>query len=639
MTFSKYFKAVTLLTAVLVCFSSAAKSGSGKITFTLGDPQIMKAGKDGWKSIRQSGKKVNQHDKIRTILEEQVIIALPDGSSVTIDENSMVEIPELLSEDGVNKFAAEIKKGRMKFSVQKQANAKSSIKFTTGTATAAIRGTQGVFGTLPNGMAYASLLEGALDLIFGNQSYSITGGQTLLPDADGIYQVINLAASGEMEFLKEVEKLFEDSTVVLDSIIQKAKQMDSQYVELLNSLKDSLQCNTSNLPDTITTTTVTLKAICKQGLNVTIAGQTIASTGDEISVTTGWASDSEGDKKFPITCSLGKISTDCGLIKTFYKSPAADTVKQDTTPVHVPLALTSPAVIDVCDRGTATVEGVFDPSDPSASLRVKIGNKYVSDNLLLLFPNGKFSYSTPVSDVTGNWNENQIKVEYESNSLGKEVATAELSVNKSCPDVNLTAPTVTFLSSDSVKCQVELYISGTKGDIVLLTPSQEGSPLMDVSFQNDGQTSMDLSSGLYDYSFLVQDLAGRKNSISRKLGCYPKKDKFSIQFQGSNYEKHRVPPPPKGASKLLYRTMHFTINGMTQNNPVYIKEISISQKDKKTEIIKGSSLQSHSVDYQVELPWGSVTTINVEVKMKNGAIIKATKTYDLSTNSKSSEVK
>ncbi|PZW69322.1 FecR domain-containing protein [Fibrobacter sp. UWR1] len=640
MTFSKYFKAISLFIAVLACFS-AAKSGSGKITFTLGDPQIMKYGKSDWKSIRQSGKKVNQFDKIRTVLEEQVIISLPDGSSLTIDENSLVEIPELLSEDGVNNFSAEIKKGRVKFSVQKQANAKSSIKFSTGTATAAIRGTEGVFAELPNGMAYASLHEGALELTIGNKSYTIGGGQTLLPGADGTYQVVELAASGEMDFLKEVEGYFSDSTVSLDSIIKLAKEKDSKYTEMLNTLKDSLQCNTSNLPDTIRENSVTLKAICKPGINVTIAGQTIASTGEEISVSTGWASDTEGDKKFPLTCSVNNFTADCGLLKTYFKAVAEDTVKKDTVHVHNKLELTSGPVINVCEKGLATVEGTFDPSDPSASLRVSVGKKSSETNLLLLFSNGKFNYSIPVNDKIGNWNEKQIKVEYESNTFGKETATAELSINKSCPDVNITAPSITFIAADEIKCSAELKVGEANGDIVILTPYLDGAPMMDKTFQNDGKATVNLATGIHDYNFQVTDQAGHKSSISRKLGCYPVSDKFSISLRNGPYERLRVPRPPPGASTILYRNLHFTINGMTENDPVYIKEIAISQQDKKKVIIKGSSLQSNSVDHQVELSWGTKVTVNIDVIMKNGAIIKASKTFDAtsSNTSKSSEVK
>lgn len=598
----------------------------------------MKSDKNEWKSIRQSGKKVTQHDKIRTVLEEQVIISLPDGSSVTIDENSLVEIPELMSEDGINKFAAEIKKGRVKFSVQKQANAKSSVKFATGTATAAIRGTEGVFANLANGKVLASLHEGALELTVGNQTYAIGGGQTLLPSNDGKYQVVDLASSGEMNFLKEVEQYFQDTTITLDSIIKLAKDNDSKYSEMLDQLKDSLQCNANNLPDTVRENTVTLKAICKPGINVTMGGQTLVSTGEEIVLKTGWESTSEGDKKFPITCSLGKFSTSCGLLKTIYKPVV--TANQDSTPVHTKLQLTSGPVVNVCEKGLATVEGIFDPNDVSATLRVSVG-KNVSDNLLLLFTSGKFSYSIPVNDKIGNWNEKQIKVEYESNAYGKEVATAELSVNKSCPDVNLIAPSVALIGTDEIRCTANLTVEGANGDIVILTPYMEGSPLMDKAFQNNGKATVNLTTGLHDYTFQVKDLAGHKRDVSRKLGCYPLEDKFSINIKNGPYERLRVPRPPPHASSILYRNLHFSVNGMTQNDPVYIKEITISQKDKKTITLKGSSLQSNTVDHQVELPWGTKVTVNINVTMKNGTILKASKTFDASFSNKSpsSEVK
>lgn len=634
MTFSKYFKAVTLVTAVLVCFSSAAKVGKGKVTFRIGDSKIQKEGKESWKEIAQ-GMKVGQHDRIRTELEAQVIITLPDGSTIAIDEGTLIELPELMTEDGVNKFAAEIKAGRVKFDVQKQSNAKSSIKFTTGTATAAIRGTSGVFGVLKNGKAYASLHSGQLDFTVGDKTYSVGAGQTAIPGVNG-YQVVDLSSSGEKEFLKDIEELMGDSTISLDSIITLAKARDSQFVEMLNSLKDSLQCSTNNLPDTTNETSVTLKAICKPGINVTINGQTIPSNGDEIQIITDWAPITEGEKRFPITCSIGKIDADCGLLKTYFKPAVADSLKKDTIPVHNMLQLTSSPVISVCEKGLATVEGTFDPSDPSAELRVSVGN-VISDNLLPLYVGGKFSYSIPVNDAKGNWNEKQIKVTYVSNTFGTEVATAELSVNKSCHEVNMKEPRVSIISTDPVKCQVELKIDGAKDDEVELSYIQDGTVIKGIHFANDMKTTLKLTRGIHDYTFKVEDLGQNKSSITRKLGCFPQNDKFGINFRGAPYEKLRVPPyPPKG-HPYIYRTLHITVTGISENDPAFINEINISQKNHKTFRFKGSDLQSNSVDYQVELPWGAVTTVEIEVKMNNGSIVKATKTYD--TKPKSSEVK
>ena len=635
MTFSKYFKAVSLLISALVCFSSAAKVGKGKVTYRVGDSKLQKEGKDTWKDVSQ-GMKVGQHDVIRTELEAQVIITLPDGSTLNIDEGTLIELPELMSEDGVNKFAAEIKAGRVKFEIQKQTDSKSSVRLSTGTATAAIRGTSGVFGVGKHHKPYVSLSTGLVEFTVNGATYSVGGGQTAIPGPDG-YQVVDLNASGNKEFLKDLEEMMGDSAISLDSIIKAAKEKDRQFTELLNSLKDSLQCNTSNLADTTYKTSVTLKAICKPGINVTMNSQMFASTGEEIQLVTGWAPGSEGEKKFPITCSLGKISVECGMLKTYYKPVVEDTAKTDSIP-HKALVLTSSSVIDVCEKGLATVEGEFDPLDPSASLRVIIGNK-ASDNLLPFYPDGKFSYSIPVSDKQGNWNETKVTVEYQSNLYGKEVATAELSVNKSCPDVNLIAPVVVFSGSDSSKCEADLKVEKANGDIVLFKPIVDGAPMNETYFAKDGKISVNLTTGLHDYEFQATDLAGHKNAVHRQLGCYPRKDKFGIRFQGSSYERLRIPPNRPHGSTELYRTLHFSITGMSQNDPVYIKEIIISQKDKPDVVIKGSSMQTNTVDYQVTLPWGAITKINVEAKMKNGSIVKATKTYDIQVKPKSSEVK
>ena len=628
MTFYSYFKAVSVLMVALVGISSAAKIGSGKVTYKVGEATYQKGGAGDWKDVRQS-MPVKQSDRVRTLSETQVVIALPDGSSISIEENSIVELSELLSEDGKNKFAADIKAGKMKFDIQKQENAQSTIKFKTGTATAAIRGTTGYVGSV-RGRQFLSVRSGLVEYQVGNKSVSVKGGQTAVTDGEST-SVVDLSASGDGDFFKELDAVLGDSTISLDSLSKILADKDSQYKEALNAITDSLKCSFSPIPDTIHETSVTIKATCPSGIVAEINNQKIKSEGAEIQFNINWASSTVGEKKFPATCYLGRVSKECGLLKTYYIPQAADTAVVDTTPaapVHVKLDLTTKA-ITVCDNGAATIEGVFDPNDPTASLVVNIGN-VKSGNLVPVNLNGQFSYTISVSDQKGNWNEDKATVTYMSNTYGTEIATAKIEVDKSCKDVNMQAPSVKIANTDSIQCKATLNVTGANDDLVLLTPYISGAPLNQFKFTADGTTQINLKPGLKDYVFAVEDMAGNTSSISKTLGCYPTKEQYGINIAGKAVESLRIPPPPKDITSSIYRNLHFSVAGLLQNDPIFIKEITITQQGKPSTVLSGSDLHINSFDYQVELPRDAKSVrIDIKVKMKNGAILSAYKIYEV----------
>jgi FecR protein. len=128
----------------------AAKPTSGKVRSVLGDVSRQKANKTNWAALRV-GATVEQADKIRTEIESQAIINLPDGSTISIEEKTLVVFEELLSHEGNQQITADVQKGKVRFDVQKQKGKESSFKFRTGTATAAIRGTAGVIGQTSRG--------------------------------------------------------------------------------------------------------------------------------------------------------------------------------------------------------------------------------------------------------------------------------------------------------------------------------------------------------------------------------------------------------------------------------------------------------------------------------------------------------
>ena len=625
MRFYNYFKAFSMVLVALVGYSSAAKTSSGKISYVIGEATLQKGGQGDWKAARK-GMSVKQADKVRTLIESQVVVDLPDGSSISIEENSVVELSQLLSEDGSNKFAADIKSGKMKFDIQKQENAQSSFKFKTGTATAAIRGTVGYVGSM-RGKQFLSLRSGLVDYQIGQRSYSVKAGQTAITDGENT-SVVDLSASGDGDFFKEIDEILKDSTISLDSLSKILTDKDGKYKEIMNSLADSLKCAFSPLPDTVRETSVTIKANCPQGISAEIKNQKILSDGSEIQFNISWAASAEGEKKFSATCYLGKVSRECGLLKTYYTRSTADTAKTDTVSTHVKLDVSTKSVT-VCDNGAATIEGTFDPGDPDASLVIAIGN-VKSNNLVPGNVSGQFSHTLSVNDQKGNWNENKATVTYTSNVHGTEVATVKIEADKSCKDVNMLPPTVKIANTDSIQCVANVSVFGAKDDLVLLTPYVNGAAQNQFKFTADGTSQVKLKPGQNEYTFVAEDMAGNSNSVSKTLGCYPTREQYRINISGKTVERLRVPPPPRGITSSIYKNLHFSISGLLQNDPVFIKEITISQQGKSSAVLSGSDLSVNSFDYQVELPRDAKSVrIDINVKMKNGAILSAYKIYEV----------
>ena len=199
MSFSSRFKFIAVALMLAVPFSYAAKNTSGKVRSVIGDVTTQKKSEGNWVPLRV-GAKVKEKDVIRTLVESQAIVALPDGSTISVEENSLVEFSQLVSEDGVQTAMTDIKSGKIRFDVQKQASKESSFKFKTGTATAAIRGTDGVIGKTSGGAVIASLRNGRLEITVKGQKTELEGGQTVF-SKDTSFVILDLASSGDLSFL------------------------------------------------------------------------------------------------------------------------------------------------------------------------------------------------------------------------------------------------------------------------------------------------------------------------------------------------------------------------------------------------------------------------------------------------------
>ena len=118
MSFSGKIKASIVLLMAVSSLTFAAKGTSGKVIDKLGEAKLQKAAKIGtWDEI-SVGNRVREKDQIRTGIESHVAITLSDGSSIVVQENSLVEFTTLQAEDGIQTALTDVKTGKIKFDAQ-----------------------------------------------------------------------------------------------------------------------------------------------------------------------------------------------------------------------------------------------------------------------------------------------------------------------------------------------------------------------------------------------------------------------------------------------------------------------------------------------------------------------------------------
>lgn len=241
----KHLSLSCLLLAMVVPVSvSAAKVGTTRTVIPVAEKSKGSCDDDAkWKSA--SGK-IDSKDCFRTSNEGSIELQLNgDKSILTIEENSTIRIDTLVEqdEDGFFRIKTNIQKGYMGFNVEK----KNRVHFSTGTAAASIRGTNGAIGGNQTTM-FAGLKNGFLwvsDTLTGD-SLVISDGETVI--GKGQFAVLKLKSSGDINFAKILNELIADSTLSLEDLKAAAISADSAYQESL-AAKASAQTPATEVED------------------------------------------------------------------------------------------------------------------------------------------------------------------------------------------------------------------------------------------------------------------------------------------------------------------------------------------------------------------------------------------------------
>lgn len=655
MSFSGKIKASMVLLLAVSSVAFAAKGTSGKVIDKLGDAKLQKSTKIGvWDEINV-GNRVREKDQIRTGIESHVAITLSDGSSIVVQENSLVEFTTLQAEDGIQTALTDVKTGKIKFDAQKQ-HSGGSFKFKTATATAAIRGTDGTFGkTIKDKATYLSLGRGNAILRHNTtgQECEVNGGQTAIFRGEkGSCLVLDIKNSGNKELVNALDTLLDNETITEEKLKETLGKLDADLQERISKAFESISCKFEPLEDTITVNKVSTKATCPEGVQLSISGMSFKSSNNTYDITLDWKADANGPKKFNATCTgslevpckqqKGKnskqplckkdVSFECGTLTTFYKNPAdtakADTAKTDSAAVDSSsvkkFSVKTPSPVTVCEPGSVTIEGTFDQTDPKGTLYVKMG-KYKSRNLVPLSANGEFAHTINISDMAGNWNETKVTVEY-SGASGNQKATVLLNVNKTCKQVNMKRPALTFASTSPIRCDARFALAEATDDIVIVSKEIDGNAYGETTYRQNSNLAIKLTPGIHKYTLKATDQAGNSTQISRKLGCFPPHS-ATIEVVGGTYEYVPAPPPPPKTPDEIRKTMRFRLIGVLQQDPAHIKHIRVTHENKTLLDLTGDQITELDYDVPVTLSRGTTPFIKIYVEMMNGKKYNSGKTY------------
>lgn len=657
MSFSSKFKTLTILLALAVCYPYAAASKSGKIRYAVGERTIID--EKGSERQAKAGGKVKEKELVKTGIESQVVIALPDGSSLSIEENSLVQFLALSAEDGKQTAMTDIKHGKVKFDAQRQ-NDGSSFKFKTGTATAAIRGTDGMAGISAKGKAAFGLNTGKLDIDGGDGcKVSIEAGEIAFSDGK-CFRKMKSDKPGDKESMDKLLILMDDSTATADSIESKLRQFNEALKTIAAKVQKTPPCTFANLPETVDTNFVTINGTCEGNVNLLISDAKVEVSGGKVSTVFDWQSKAIGTKKIDITCmdtldvaglikelgipeglvpeskkKLG-ISYNCGQLTTVYQ-PKIDS--SELAAQEMAFEVNAIDNDEICSKGSATIKGTYAKgldTTAKASITFAIGKN--SETVALAAAKGPFEHAVSINDINGNWNASDIVVTFTvgSKSIAKVLP---ISVNKTCQPVNTQSPALVIAEQTATKgCSVKFSVSNLDDDAGIVTIIEDATPQKEVIVNGNTSGIFKTRTGTHRYEVQIVDQAGNTASKAQEISCYPKNnvaiavDSKTEQWQS---QRLRVPPAPKGHTNDLYRPMHFTIRNVPGNDPGQIKSITVNQTGSNSGnllTLQGKT-QIDRLDYDVNVKLtrdeNSRTSVIITVEMYYGNTVSLTKTFEV----------
>ena len=310
-------KSIAVWVVLGVAMALAAPQ-SAKVRSVLGDVSLKKKGQGDWTSLRV-GAKVQDKDLIQTDVESGVLISMPEGSTISIEENALVEFTQVLFIKDSQISEVNIKKGLLHFNAQKQTGKKSQFRFKTGTMTASIRGTDGTVGVTDGGQSFGSLNSGEMVMEENGQEVSVKAQQFVAFRKGKPPVVVEAKNAGDPDFAKKIGEAVDDTTKSDEDIKQQAKDLDEKIEKRNADLKSKFGCRFEQIPTTVNVDSLEVFATCTEGMQVSLGAERYVSDGKRMRFLLNWSHGALGPKKFEAVCTVEKNSFVCGNISFAYR--------------------------------------------------------------------------------------------------------------------------------------------------------------------------------------------------------------------------------------------------------------------------------------------------------------------------------
>ena len=670
MPFSHYFKFIAILLIGLVSYPMAA---AGKIRFAIGDERKIIDTK-GKETDAKTGGKIREKDKVRTGIESQVIVALPDGSIISVEENSLVEFTNLNSSNGVQSAVTDIKQGKVRFDAQRQ-KGKSKFSFKTGTATAAIRGTDGIVGLTPKGFSVFGLNSGSMDISDEcGAKGSIAAGELMfsLGKKCGL-QKVRVTNAGDENIINKVMQTIDDANGEIDSAaVAKMTEALNKLIETIKKQKiTEAGCNVTPLSDITPTHSVNLKMTCNHSqkqilVNGILAGENVST----VEKTVDWEPTFIGEKRFEFTCirtidvaaeaAKKKIPSKiipqgmksitlqypCGEAKTHYYNATIDSAnraniekaEQDSIAAAANPIQVNANTDDICSKGSVTLEISFvaPPFEPTQNTLITIKAGTRTNEFNIPASEHTFSYILPIKDVAQNWDATSIDISVTFPDGQTRSVSLPVAANKACKAVNTIKPGIAIQpATTGLKCVASYKVSGNDADVALVSIFSDNELIMEkTAVGNEGGT-FQLIKGKHVHKLVVTDQAKNESSASMPMPCYDANAGAYVTINGKRNPStggKRYPKPPPKYDNVIHETIRVKINKLSQNDLSQVESILVTQ-DGKTGYLLNLSNSNNSIDEDeftlpVDIEYGIKTTFRVKVKLYNGRILANSITYN-----------
>lgn len=650
-------KSILRLIAVLFAVSAlmspvwAQASQKAIAKFVSGEVKFQKRSQGEWKPLKV-GAKVRHQDRIRTFAASQLEIEFENGTTLKVQENSIVSMKELLQKGQQKNTTINVKKGNVLFNIKKLTSKKSSFKFESVTATAAIRGTSGGFGYLKTG-AVVYLKTGALDLKSKSGGlYKIKPNELAIQKAKGFVvrkfkdtKSLDLVLKKITELDKKLQTSADsasnadpnntpDDSLVVDSIDIEGVGLDSLFEALGDSIEvetiatedqsegdleedtttttqDSVLTETSSVetsldayPSVVNVPEMSLSGSCPDGSIVMVGALSSEVANGRWNIKIRWAEHEEGTKTFQAYCLLKKDKYEIGTVSFQYERPVEEFALNLETS-------TSQKVTS----GKVNIKGTYSGKD--TRLILTAGTRSVE----LSNPAKAFNYDFLISDAARTWDLTQLTLKLKG-SEGEISEVITLDVDRSAKAVNTYPPVVT-MSMDQTKGVVRANVSKIEGDIAQVGYYVDGDLIEESEITNNivGK-QFNLEAGEHSYEVIAEDQAGNVGrQVLQNISYYPRAI-FQINLNSPTRSgKIRVPPMPPGRQESLRELVEIRILNLPDDNHEYLKEVTvINQVANFRRVIRESQINSVYFDFDVPLKRGAKNKIIVRVTPQNGPV-------------------